>query len=392
MPHTPRRRVAIGISRRGHSLIGRVQVGTGPDAWEEEKPFDLGTPMKEIQQWRQRRRLEMLAERPNVARGSLEADVRTYLERVQKREASWPAKRSELRAWVALFGTLRRHQLKPEHIDQAIHAWLSDGVAKKTVLNRCRTLHHLFVTLANDRKVRTPLDQVDVPRPEKRRPPDVPDAVIVRTERHMAQVVRAATALVRRKPKRWREAVEAARARARFMVLASTGIRPSQMMRVERVDVDLRGRVVAIGGGKGGEPIIHALNAEMHAAWSAFVAADAFGPYDPSKFRRRLVAAGWPAGVKPYALKHTVGFRLAEAGADHEDIKDWYGHSDTKTTRIYVGVSASRVRRMSASIDQRFGWAPARPGAHPGAHPGAGRGTARKPADSRRKSRRTKTA
>ena len=78
---------------------------------------------------------------------------------------------------------------------------------------------------------------------------------------------------------------------------------------------------------------------------------------------------------------HTVGFRLVEADADHEDIKDWYGHSDTKTTRIYVGVSASRVRRMSASIDQR-----------PGADPGAVSGRARKSTDLRGKSRKRKTA
>jgi len=51
-----------------------------------------------------------------------------------------------------------------------------------------------------------------------------------------------------------------------------------------------------------------------------------------------------------------VGFALAEGGADHEDIKDWMGHTDTKTTRIYTGVSIKRIRRMSASLEGRFGW------------------------------------
>ena len=81
--------------------------------------------------------------------------------------------------------------------------------------------------------------------------------------------------------------------------------------------------LVNIAGGKGGEPIIQAMNAEMVVAWRAFVDSAAWGSYDHSKFRRRLATAGWPAGLRVYNTKHAVGFALAEGGADHEDIKDW---------------------------------------------------------------------
>lgn len=333
-----RKRIADGIYRvNGRSLSAKVQVGSGKDALQEEKAFDAGTSLKDIQKWREETRVKLRKEVPTLARGSIAAEVTNYLERAKKRPASLPSKRSEMKAWVAVIGHLRRHQVKPEHIDCAIADWLADDVAKKTVQNRCRTLHHFYVTMANDRKVHTPLDNVDVPTPEKRRPRDVSPSIIVRTEKRLRQA----------DPK----------THARFMVFATTGIRPSQLKRLTKPSIDLRRRLVDISGGKGGEPIIQAVNAEMLVAWRAFIAVDAFGEYDSTKFARELRAAGWPSGIRPYNLKHSIGMHLAEDGAAPGDIQAWFGHTDQKTTRIYTGVPVKRMRRLSEQLDHRFGWA-----------------------------------
>lgn len=64
------------------------------------------------------------------------------------------------------------------------HSWarLLSGLSvhSRTILNRCRPLHHLYVTLADDRKVRTPLDNIEIPRPDKTRPKHVPNTLIAK--------------------------------------------------------------------------------------------------------------------------------------------------------------------------------------------------------------------
>jgi integrase len=362
MPRTPRRRVAEGVYADRYSLTGKVQVGTRT----VEKAFPPGTPTKDIQRWREQTRVQLRDEAPVAPRGTLAADAVAYLARVAKRPVSVPAKRSELKAWTARLGELPRYRVTPAHIDQAIAAWLAEGVAPKTVVNRCRTLRHLYVTLANDKKARTPLDTVDLPDVPRRPPVAVEPATIKAVEK----ALRAGDA----------------KAHARFMVLAATGIRPSQLKRLTRADVDIERGIVVVAAGKGGDPIVYVLNRDMAAAWKAFVKADAFGDYDNSQLVKVCRRAGWPAGIRVYNAKHSIGMALAEQGADPDDIRAFFGHRHQATTRIYTGVPMARMRRLSASLEGRLGWgAPRRA-------PRAARGTARKPAESGGKSRTRKRA
>lgn len=173
----------------------------------------------------------------------------------------------------------------------------------------------------------------------------------------------------------------------RWLNCATTGTRPSQLKRLAKSCIDLRRRLVDISGGKGGEPIIQAMNAEQLVAWRAFIDADAFGDYDSTKFARELRAAGWPTGIRPYNLKHAIGMLLAADGAEPSDIQAWFGHTDLKTTRIYTGVPVQRMRRLSAQLDHRFGWATS-----PAAVPRTNGGTRRRMADSGGNTRRKKSA
>lgn len=334
MPRTPRRRVAAGIYVDRYSLTAQVSVL----GRREERAFPRDTPIAAVQKWRAQRRAALLDEVPAAApRGTLEADARLYLERMKKRPASLASKRSELKAWCARLGRRPRWKIEPAAIDAAIAAWIDAGVAPKTIVNRCRTLRHLFVTLADDKRARTPLDNVELPRVPMRRPAFVEAATIVAVAARL-------------------EAGDP-RDRARFMVQAATGIRPSQLMRLTPADVDLERGLVIIAGGKGGRPIVHVLNADMRAAWRAFVAAAAWGTFDTSRLAKILRRAGWPADVRPYNAKHSIGIELAERGADMSDIQAWFGHTSPGTTRIYTGQPLERARRLAELVDGRLGWA-----------------------------------
>lgn len=144
--------------------------------------------------------------------------------------------------------------------------------------------------------------------------------------------------------------------RARFMVIASTGVRPSELKRAERWDVDLERRVWLVRTGKGGDPRAFWLNDDMKAAMEAFVAADAWGHFDGSDYAKELYVAGWPKDVRPYQARHSVALELGERGIDLADVSAVLGHKDIVTTRKhYAPVLSSRLKDASERLAGRFG-------------------------------------
>lgn len=349
MPRTPRRRLAEGIYADKASLVAVVAVGSGPARRQKEQAFPFDTPLEVLTRWRLQTRLELLDQGAPVVRGSLAADAKIYLARASKTPISRPAKASELKAWCARLGPKSRHAITPTEIDTAIAAWLAAGVAPKTVVNRCRTLHHLYVTLANDKRARTPLDNTALPLVPKRRPAFVPAATIKRVERNL----RAGDPFVH----------------AFFMVIASTGLRNAQVNRLIQTltAADVRRRLVLVEGGKGGEAIPIVLNDDQHAAFRRLLKArverraDRPGPrfqaMDASRYARAVRAAGWPPDVRPYNARHAVGIELAERGVEDGYIQAQLGHTDLKMVRQhYTGVRLSKMRRVSEALAGRFGW------------------------------------
>jgi site-specific recombinase XerD len=347
MPRTPRRRVREGIFRDKYSLTGVVQVGTGKNKIYEEKPFDWDESYDVIERWRERRRNELRDIQPTVASGSIAAELPRYLERCAKYPASLGSRESEMKAWIAVrikastartIGGLRRHTVKPAHCDAAIAAWQKEGKSAKTILNRCRTFHHFFVTMADDKKARTPLDNIDIPTPEKKDPVGVSVKTLVAVEIKL-------------------RAAGDPKTHARFMVQAAEGIRPSQMKRMTRDHLKLDQGMVLVPAGKGGKSAVHILTDDMLAAWTLFDRADAYGEYDSTEFARAVRAAGWPKDVRIYNTKHSFGMELAEQQVDNEDVQAWLGHTDPKTTKIYTGVPMQRMRRVAEKMSGRLGWA-----------------------------------
>jgi hypothetical protein len=93
----------------------------------------------------------------------------------------------------------------------------------------------------------------------------------------------------------------------------------------------------------------------MHAAWALFIAAKAWGPFDSRSFVSTLQRNGWPKGVRPYNLRHTVGLTLSELGVDLGDIQAHMGHRSIETTRTYyVPAVPQRLKDASEKLDGRL--------------------------------------
>jgi site-specific recombinase XerD len=339
MTKRQRKRIGKGIYRDRYGLSAAVKVGTGDRAVQREKRFAFDTPLRDIRAWQDAIRAEMResARRPrSSARGTLTEDAKAYLAQV-RHLASYKSRVCEVDAWTALYGRLRRVQINAEHVRKARATWVAGGYTPKTINNRCQTLRHLYHLLDGSRAV-TPVDDI--------KPLLVPASAKV--------LVPAATFRTVAKN------LTDPKTRARFMVIASTGVRPAELKRAEPADVDLERRVWLVRTAKGGEPRAFWLNDDMLAALTAFVAADAWGLFDGSDYAKELYVAGWPKDVRPYQARHSVALELGERGIDLGDVQGWLGHKHVTTTRKhYAPVLVSRLKQASETLAGRFGgWEP----------------------------------
>ena len=320
------------------TIRATVKYGGMP---QREKRFVKGTPARVIKAWKVATLANMMKRSPQPERGSASGSLTKDAERYYpmiRMMADWVTRRSEIRAWLKVFGSTPRHVIQKADVLRQQGAWRVEGIAAKTINNRVTALRDLYHKLDGDGP--TPCDGVRPLRAVKVPIQSVSVEVINRVIDNLAAS----------------KAMHARQDRARLMVLATTGKRPVEVERAQPGDVDLQRRVWITRDAKHGQSPGVYLNDEMLVAWRAFIEADAWGPF-PDHFPRRLRLAGWPAGVRPYNLRHSTWIAASELGADLSDIQAGAGHRNIATTRIhYVPVLRSRMQRMSESLNGRFGW------------------------------------
>jgi integrase len=331
-----RKKLARGIYE---DKTGRSAVCLG-----KEKRFPPFTPLRILRGWQEDwRKKHRGSGRSSAPRGTLAEAVDRWASQ-ERHLASWTERRAELRAWVALYGDTPYHRLDAEDVRTAIGIWTEQGIAPKTIRNRLWSLKHLY-RLLDGPDADTPADHV-APPPKVRH---------VITPVEPAKILEVyAKVLLFEQDGRLRDR----KTRARFMVRAATGRRPCEIMRAQPEDVDLERRIWRVRDAKGGWSEGLYLNDDMLAAWQLFAECDAWGEFNTGSMAEVLRAAGWPTGVRPYNLRHSIGIGLSELGHDLADVGGWLGHSDPRTTRsAYVPVLHSRMQRLSESLQGRLqGW------------------------------------
>ncbi|HEX4141295.1 MAG TPA: site-specific tyrosine recombinase/integron integrase [Candidatus Methylacidiphilales bacterium] len=140
----------------------------------------------------------------------------------------------------------------------------------------------------------------------------------------------------------------------------SAGLRLSELVNLQRADVDLRqGHVRVLGKGRKerlcplGDIAVKALDDYLdacpHDSDALFVSAQGRqlnGRTVQLALKRYLAAAGLDARLTPHKLRHTFATHLLDRGADLRSVQELLGHSQLTTTQIYTSVSVGRLKRV----------------------------------------------
>ena len=155
------------------------------------------------------------------------------------------------------------------------------------------------------------------------------------------------------------------RDRAMLQLLYATGLRVSELCKVQLGDLNGQGVITVIGKGNKqrlvpvGNHAQKAVAKYLETARPALLKARAcpylFATSRGSRMTRqafwKLIAAhGKRAGIfhnlSPHVVRHSFATHLLEGGADLRSLQTMLGHSDISTTQIYTHVMRSRLRTV----------------------------------------------
>jgi integrase len=346
--------VAPGIHRLMNGSF-RVRVATGDrqrGGQQRETTFPGGASIRDMKAWQTTTKAELLRSGLIAASGTLESDLPRYMDRVRNRLAFPEKREDDVQSWLVRFGTRRRHTITRKEVSQQVKDWLATNVAASTIRKRITALATLYDELDGE-GINNPARGVKRPKEPDPMPNAVPPQVI-------DAALGALAARVERHNKGWKTL-------ARARVLAYTGMRPSQMMRLDINShvapyLDQEIPMVYVPAGKGGKPHWKPLTADGVEAFRLFIKSNAQGHFSTSSFYKSWMLACDEASAErfnPYRLRHSYATLLRRGGADIADVQELLGHKSPETTQRYSMVIPEKlvgaVHQMQAVWDHTRG-------------------------------------
>jgi integrase/recombinase XerD len=163
------------------------------------------------------------------------------------------------------------------------------------------------------------------------------------------------------------------RDRAMLELMYATGLRVSELVRLELMAINLNQGVVRVTG-KGGKERLVPMGEESQTWLTRWLrdgrpgmlggaqAREVFVSYRKSGLtrqafwhavRRHAAVAGIDSPISPHGLRHSFATHLLNHGADLRVLQLLLGHSDLSTTQIYTHVAREGLKRLHAQHHPR---------------------------------------
>lgn len=166
--------------------------------------------------------------------------------------------------------------------------------------------------------------------------------------------------------------VKGLRDKAMLELLYATGIRVSELIHLERKDINLtidyiicrdaeKERIVPFGqAAKKALQVYYEQGREklLKGQESSYAFVNCSGkPMSRQGFWKILksyaVSAGIEKDITPHTLRHSFAAHLVQNGADLKSVQEMMGHSDISSTQIYVDVNVNRIRDVYTQAHPR---------------------------------------
>lgn len=148
---------------------------------------------------------------------------------------------------------------------------------------------------------------------------------------------------------------------AMFSAFVFAGLRLNELLKLRYTDVDILNKTLFINQGKGSKDRIIPINAilaqrlelyleerkQMNKTCSEFFTSSTRNSgFSESGMKRLVIALRYASGINftVHKLRHTFATLMLEGGCDIYSLSQMMGHSDIKTTTIYLAASTEHLR------------------------------------------------
>lgn len=353
-------RSSNGPVRKGHPWCYRVTVMVRGQRIAHRFPSE--TPVAQISEWIQSQRSETKHRPGGFIKGTFESDVEAdYLPQVSHL-ASLRERAIDIRRWAVVFKGRNRNTIRPIEIRKHLSAWaagretgwlnrhgqavVSRPLSESSLNHRLSALSNFYVLLNGKRGHNPCLDVDRFIEPDRKI--NAIDFKWVRQILAKLPTDNVHGAIVE--------------------CLAWTGMRPSQLNRINRSDIDLPHATVWVPAGKGGRsnPIglpksgVRAFRRLMKfAAVGRYRFADERDGLAQNGFEQRNVnywvkraarEAEYPHKITSYWLRHSLATHMLEKGASTREVQHQLTHSSLELIERYARVTSAGLSRVMRKI------------------------------------------
>jgi len=227
------------------------------------------------------------------------------------------------------------------------------GYTSKSAARKLSSVKSFFRYLVNSERVnQNPAVDIKGPRSERMLPP------LLTVE----QIVQALEPID--------DSVTALRDAAILETTYGSGLRASELVGLNRTDIDFNNETLRVRG-KGGKERILPLGRREREAIERYLSRRGFTE-EPAVFlnrqgkrlttrsvqnivRRTLSRVAGISATNPHAVRHAFATHLLERGADLRAVQELLGHSSLASTQIYTHLTVERLRRIYDRAHPRSG-------------------------------------